>query len=263
MTNVHTSASNRLGLDYGGADLLPRPPVEIIDIHTHLNGSAAAEIYRTVADLYGIGLTYSMTQLEQVEQVRSVLGRRVRFIAVPNYTGEDRLHHHGRGFLERIEKFHAMGVRLVKFWAAPRGLDYGRESGDPDLLRLDAPQRLEAMEAASALGMIFMTHVADPDTWFASKYADASVYGTKARQYEPLEALLDRFTQPWIAAHMGGWPEDLEFLTGLLTRHDNLYLDSSAAKWMLRELSKQPRKSLASFLHRFRGRILFGSDSPR
>jgi hypothetical protein len=253
--------ANRLGLDYvAEASGLPALPTGIIDVHTHINGTAAARIYGQAADLYGVGLAYSMTQLEELEAVRDVLAGRVRFIAVPNYTGEDRRYHHGRGFLERIEKFHALGVRIVKFWAAPRGVDYGREVGDPDLLRLDAPCRLEAMEAASALGMVFMTHVGDPDTWFASKYTDVSLYGTKAQQYEPLEALLDRFTQPWIAAHLGGWPEDLAFLSRLMDRHDNLYLDTSAAKWMVRVLSSHDREALVSFLKRFAGRILFGTD---
>jgi hypothetical protein len=174
--------------------------------------------------------------------------------------GADRRHHHGPGFIERIRKFHDAGVRIVKFWAAPRGVDYGREVGDPSLLRIDAPMRIEAMEVASDLGMVFMTHVGDPDTWFATKYADASVYGTKAGQYEPLEILLDRFTQPWIAAHMGGWPEDLEFLTGLMQRHGNLHLDTSAAKWMVRELGGHDRGAIVAFLQRFSGRVMFGTD---
>ena len=256
------SAANRLGLDYTAeARRLPRPPATIIDAHTHINGPAAARIYQRVAGLYGIGLTYSMTQLEQVEPIRDIFGSSIRFIAVPNYGGEDRRHHHGRGFVERIEKFHAQGARIVKFWAAPRGIDYGREVGDDGLLRLDSGARLEAMQLAADLGMIFMTHVADPDTWFATKYADTTRYGTKRQQYEPLEELLDRFGQPWIAAHMGGWPEDLEFLWGLLERHDNLYLDTSAAKWMARELSRHPRQTLVDFMTRFRGRILFGTDT--
>ncbi len=253
--------ANRLGLNYAAeAAKLSRPVVPIIDVHTHVNGPESARIYGRAATLYGIELSYSMTPLEQLEAVREVLGDRIRFIAVPNYMGEDRRHHHGRGYIERLEKFHALGARIAKFWAAPRGLDYGREVGEPDLLRLDAPLRLAAMEVAAGLGMIFMTHVADPDTWFATKYADSAQYGTKAAQYEPLEVLLERFAQPWIAAHLGGWPEDLEFLSGLLERHDNLYLDTSAAKWMVRELSKHPRQELLSFLGRWKGRVLFGSD---
>jgi hypothetical protein len=169
-------------------------------------------------------------------------------------------HNMGPGYLERIEQYHRLGSRIAKFWAAPRSTDYALEMGDPTYMRLDAPNRIEAMQLASELGMYFMTHVADPDTWFATKYGDASTYGTKRQQYEPFEMLLERFTQPWIAAHMGGWPEDLEFLTGLLDRHENLYLDTSATKWMVRELSKHSRNEMIAFLTRFKGRVLFGTD---
>ncbi len=255
-------AANRLGLDYEAeARRFPPPAGGIIDVHTHINGPAAAAVHRRAASLYGVRLIYSMTPLEKAGAVRDVLGDSVRFIAVPDYSAKDRLHHHGPEFVRRIERFAALGARVVKFWAAPRGIDYGREAGDPALLRLDSPQRIAAMEAAAALGMVFMTHVADPDTWFATKYADASAYGTKAAQYEPLEALLERFPVPWIAAHMGGWPEDLEFLAELMARHDNLYLDTSAAKWMVRELSRHRRDDLVAFLRRFPRRVLFGSDT--
>ncbi len=254
-------AANRLGLDYAAeAASFPRLEHGIFDVHTHINGPAAASLYWRAAELYGVERVYSMTPLEKLPAVRQVLGDSVRFIAVPNWAAKDRRHEHGEAFLERIRRFHAEGSRIVKFWSAPRGVDYGREAGDPKLLRLDSPARIEAMELAADLGMVFMTHVADPDTWFAGKYSDASVYGTKAQQYEPLEELLDRFRGPWIAAHMGGWPEDLAFLSGLLSRHDNLHLDTSAAKWMIRELSRHPRLDLVGFLRRFRGRILFGSD---
>ncbi len=255
-------AANRLGLDYQqeAAKLASRPS-GIIDVHTHINGPRSAAIYRRVARLYGVSLVYSMTQLERIERVREVLGDSVRFIAVPDYTSPDRLFHHGPGYVQRLKRFGALGVRIAKFWAAPRGIDFGREVGDPDLLRLDSPARLEAMKVAADMGMIFMTHIADPDTWFATKYARASVYGSKAAQYEPLEALLQRFDVPWIAAHMGGWPEDLSFLSDLLRRHNNLYLDTSAAKWMVRELSRHSRDELVAFFRRWQGRILFGSDT--
>ena len=254
--------ANRLGLDYAAeAASLPAPPAPIIDVHSHINGLEAVEIYRRAASAYAIELTYSMTRLEDVEAIREAMGGRIRFIAVPNYWAEDdRLYHLGKGFTKRIEQYHALGARIAKFWAAPRATDYGIELGEPGFMRLDAPHRIEAMAAARDLGMIFMVHVADPDTWFATRYADASVYGTKRQQYEPLERVLEEFDRPWIAAHMGGWPEDLQFLTGLMDRHANLYLDTSATKWMVRELSRHSRQDLVSFLRRFRGRVMFGSD---
>jgi hypothetical protein len=59
---------------------------------------------------------------------------------------------------------------------------------------------------------------------------------------------------------MAGYPEDLDFLSGLLARHDNLYLDTSATKWMVRELSRHPREQVRDFFEQWRGRVLFGSD---
>lgn len=259
--NPNATPSNRLGLDYASeAARMRRLPRPIIDVHTHIHGAKAAVIYKRACELYGIGRTYSQTLYDHLDEVTDVLGDMVRYIAVPDWRSDDRKYAHGEGFLKRIEQFHARGARMVKFWAAPRGIDFGTEAGDPALLRLDSPLRIRAMELASELGMMFMTHVGDPDTWFATKYADASIYGTKASQYEPLEELLERFPQPWIAAHFGGSPEDLDHAAGLLERHRNLYLDTSAAKWMLRELSKYPRAAILEFMQRFRGRILFGSD---
>ena len=253
--------SNRLGLDYRreAQAFAPRSR-PIFDAHLHLAGPTAVRIFQEAAALYGVTRFLSMTPIEHVPAVQEALGDAVRFIAVPNYFGSDRRFEHGPGFLDAIERFHRLGSRVVKFWSAPRGLDYGRESGDPDLLRLDSPNRITAMELAASLDMTFMVHVADPDTWFATRYADPELYGTKASHYEPLRRLLDRFEVPWIAAHCGGWPEDLDFLDALLLDHPNVRLDISATKWMVRELSKHPRERLLEFFRRWRGRLLFGSD---
>jgi len=255
------SASNRIGLDYRAeAERLGAPVVPITDAHSHINGEQAAKIYKIIARLYGVEMTYSMTQLDQVDAVRSVLGDSVRFIAVPSYVDPDGGRAFKEGFLENIQAFHDNGSRMVKFWAAPRSKDYAKGFGDMSCFGLDGEWVQRAMELGESLGMMFMTHIADPDTWFAAKYTDTQWYGTKAQQYLPLERALDQRAVPWLAAHMGGWPEDLEFLDGLLSRHDNLNLDTSATKWMVRELSKHPAEALAEFLEKWKGRVLFGSD---
>ncbi|MBM4113449.1 MAG: hypothetical protein FJ253_08795 [Phycisphaerae bacterium] len=253
--------SNLSGLDYRAeAARFGRLPAPIVDCHSHVHGRRAVLLLREAMDLYGVGEIWSMTSLEQVDAMREVLGERIRFIAVPDFGAKDRRTAHGPQFLERIRAFHAQGARIVKFWAAPRGIDLGHDAGDPMLLRLDTPQRRAAMDLAASLGMTFMVHVADPDTWFATKYADASRYGTKRSHYEPLERLLEQYPNPWIAAHLGGSPEDLDFLSELLSRHANLFLDASATKWIVREVSKHPRERVVAFLARWRGRVLFGSD---
>ncbi len=261
MSVTSRTPANRLGLDYEAeARTIGTYRGPIVDCHTHINGKRAAAVYKRARDAYGVSLTYSMSKLESVPQLTDLFEGTIRFIAVPNYMGEDRRHNHGPGFLERIEKFHAAGSRIVKFWAAPRGKDYAHEAGEPTLLDLESPWRLKAAEMAEELGMMLMAHVADPDTWFATKYTDAKRYGTKLEQYAPLKRVLERFQTPWLVAHMGGWPEDLAFLDRLLGEHDNLYLDSSATKWMVRELSKHSRADLLAFLTKWQGRVLFGSD---
>ena len=233
----------------------------IVDVHTHVNGSAASRIFRDVMDAFGVSETWSQTQMAQAGAVREVLGDRVRFIAIPDYMAEDRRRAHTTGFLENIRAFHdEFGARIVKFWNAPRIVDYMEGESRGDIAGLDSPWRVRQAELACELGMSFMTHVGDPDTWFRAKYTDASVYGTKAGQYEALERMLERFDRPWIAAHLGGWPEDLGFLSGLLERHANLWLDTSATKWMVRAVSRHPREEVVAFMERWRGRILFGSD---
>ena len=255
-------SANRLGLDYRReAERLGPPPAPIVDAHAHIHGLAAARVYREVCDLYGVTRTYSMSTLAEAEDLKVFFGDAIRFIAVPEFMAEDRLHAHTEGFLDAIERFHGLGARVVKFWTAPRSRDYGAEVGDPSLLSLDNPWRIRAMEKAHDLGMMFMVHVADPDTWFTTTYADASVYGTKESQYEPLERAVARYPDtPWLLAHLGGWPEDLAFLDGLLTRHSTIYLDTSATKWMVRVLSAHPTSDARAFFERWRGRLLFGSD---
>lgn len=256
------SAANRFGLDYREeAARLGAPPVPIIDAHTHIAGATATRIYEEVRRLFGVRLTYSMTQYAGAQVVRDILGDTVRFIAFPTFSDPDRARAMRGGFLEAIQKFHdEFGSRVLKIWSSPRLREmYAGEAG-VDLVEIDSPWRVKACELGTQLGMMFMIHVADPDTWFATRYKDASVYRTKRQQYEGFERMLDRFTSPWIAAHMGGWPEDLGFLDSMLTKHPNLYLDTSATKWVVRELSRHPSAEVLAFFTKWRGRLLFGSD---
>lgn len=256
--------ANRFGLDYRAEarDRLGAPVCPIVDAHAHINGARAAEVYKEVCDLYGIERVYSQTQLAEADAVRAVLGDRIRFVAIPEYMHPDKKWAHTEGFLENLDAWHARGARMLKFWNAPRLRDFLGPAGlDPaEFVRFDSEWRLRIAEKARSLSMALMVHVADPDTWFSTKYADASVYGTKRGQYESLSRLLDQTGMPCLAAHMAGWPEDLGFIRGFLERHPKVVIDTSATKWMVRELSRHPRDELLGLLEDFSGRVLFGSD---
>lgn len=255
--------ANRFGLDYAHeGEVLGKPMCPIVDAHAHINGKRAAGVYRKVCDLYGVERVYSQTQLAQADVVKEVMGDRISFVAIPEYMHKDRKWAHTQGFLENLDEWHMRGARMFKFWGAPRLRDYvGTMDLDPkEIVGFDSDWKLKIAEKGKGLGMMLMVHCADPDTWFQTMYKDAGKYGSKASQYESLERLLTTTGMPCLAAHMGGWPEDLGFLSGLLDRHPKLILDTSATKWMIRELSKHDSAELIAFLDRYSGRILFGSD---
>jgi hypothetical protein len=260
-------AANRYGWDYRrAASGLGPPVVPITDAHAHLAGAEPCKVYDEARKLFGVTRTYSMTQLPQCAPVRDLLGESVRFIAFPSFAQPDRYRAFREGYIQTIEAFRKdFGSGMLKLWASPRLRDLipelkDRPFGATDLAEIDSVWRIRACEVGRSLGMMFMVHVADPDTWFATKYNDPAKYGAKRQQYEGLERMLDRFTSPWIAAHMGGWPEDLAFLDGLLARHPNLHLDTSATKWVVRALGLQEASAVRAFFVKWTGRILFGSD---
>jgi hypothetical protein len=163
-------------------------------------------------------------------------------------------------YLADIQAFRDLGAGFAKLWNAPRMKELFPGQEGLDLTEFDGAWRMRHARLAESLGMGIMVHVADPDTWFATRYADASRYGRKIDHYRGLRALMDQVPVPFIAAHMGGWPEDLSFLDTLLTQHPNLHLDTSATKWVVRALSSHPPERVTEFFIKWRTRILFGSD---
>jgi hypothetical protein len=275
-TSVRSSRpENTQGVDYAhelsrlNERLTSRAPraMPIIDIHNHINGLQAAAIYARVMQAASIAHAFTMVRIDDAAPIRAVLrsafagADRLHFIAFPNFRHENRLWAFTEGFLHDIARFHSeLGSRFIKLWNAPRLYEVFPRESWASVIPFDSPWRVKQVELAQSLGMGIMVHVADPDTWFATKYSDAAKYPPKPEHYASLERMLDRFAGPWIAAHMGGWPEDLAFLDGLLTRHPNLWLDTSATKWIVRELSQHPTSQLTDFLEKFAGRICFGSD---
>ena len=257
------TAANRFGADYTAEALRLGTPVRpIIDAHAHINGERASAIWRDAADAYGVVKVYSQTQLIEAAKVRGVLGEAIEFIAIPEYMSEDRQKSFTSGFIENLDRWaDEFGARCVKHWAAPRFWDLAESFDDPySVAAIDGAWRRKVSDRAVELGMMLMAHIADPDTWFATKYTDSSRYGSKADQYERLERMLESYDVPWLLAHMGGWPEDLGFLTTLLERYPKVVLDTSATKWMIRELSKHEQSEFVGFFKRFGERLLFGSD---
>jgi predicted TIM-barrel fold metal-dependent hydrolase len=192
-----------------------------------------------------------MSPLEEAVRIQRDWPDWVAFIAVPRWMDEPP--NYVDDWLRRIEMFYNIGSRIAKFHMAPATM---QRRG----WRLDSPQLRPVFKEIVARKMAVMTHVGDPDTWYGSKYTDSGKYGSRDEHYEMWEGVMEEyFDTPWIGAHLGGNPENLPRLQHLLDKFPNLMLDSSATRWMVREISAR-RDEAREFFIRNEDRILFGSD---
>jgi predicted TIM-barrel fold metal-dependent hydrolase len=253
---------NATGLNYRDRRHLGYAGPPLIDVHAHVlrtrspgEGDGApwaidqARRMLDVAAEFGVRRVYSMCPPEDIPSLRAEFGERLGFIG----SIAKKLDEPDEAAYALLERFAEQGVELLKFWAAPRG----RERG----LFLDAPWRIESARRARSAGLrTVMVHVGDPDAWFRTVYTDAARFGTKADQYVPLRRLLEEFPDfTWIGAHMGGDPEHPDHLEELLVTYPHLYLDTSATKWQVREVSAH-REAVLALILRHPTRFLFGSD---
>jgi hypothetical protein len=253
-TTTRRTPANRLGLDYRAVP--PRKlATPIIDVHSHIHQAPSLPAFFAAADAYGITSIVSMTPLSDVDGLTAAYPGRLQFIAIPRWRGMSNSEDFQRQWMADLETFRSKGATRMKFWVAPplRG-NHG--------LRLQDAFFKPILRLALDLGYDFMIHCGDPTVWFqpGQRYADVAKFGTKPEQYEQLEYLLESVApRTVIGAHMGGNVENPAFLQVLLDKYPHLLLDSSATKWVVREIARQP-DVVRDFVIRNQDRILFGSD---
>ncbi|MBV8781036.1 MAG: amidohydrolase family protein [Phycisphaerae bacterium] len=239
---------NRIGLDFRKA--MPRPKVQgpTIDFHCHLLAAKHGPVWFEAAKHYGWDRFVTMTPLEEAVALDRDWPGRLQFIVVPKWQ-EPSID----DWLRRLEAFHNMGSRIIKFHMAPGTMD---RTG----WRLDSAPIRRVIDEAVARNMVLMSHIGDPDLWYDGKYAADAKFGNRENHYkmwtDVMESVKDR---PWLGAHLGGHPENLNYLQSLLDRFPNLYLDTSATRWMQREISKR-RDAARDFIIRNQDRLIYGSD---
>jgi hypothetical protein len=259
---------NVTGIDYADRRHL-RYQGPIIDFHAHVmmtrpgdpptgpplgKGPGAtieqAETMLDVGSEFGIHQTVTMCPPDDIEPLRERFGERLAFNAMIN---KKTLDESDDQVCRTLDRFLELGTKVVKLWSAPRG----RERG----LVVDAPWRIEAIKRARSAGVrLVMVHVADPDAWFRTVYTDVAKYGTKPDQYVGLERMMNLFPDLiWVGAHMAGDSEHPDHLQALLENYPQFYIDTSATKWQVREVSPRAHAHRNLLTH-FAGRFLFGTD---
>lgn len=246
---------NRCDIDFGRP--MPRPKVNgiIVDFHCHLLAAHHGRVWFETAAHFGIDCFVTMTPLEEAVGLQRDYSGRLAFIVVPRWqdVATAPISQWLEDWRRRLDAFCNLGSRMVKFHMAPSTME---RRG----IKLDSPQLQPFFDAIIERKMGVMTHVGDPDTWYCTKYADCGKYGARDEHYAMWARVMEKYPDlPWVGAHMGGNPEDLERLQDLLDRFPNLSLDCSATRWMVREISAR-RDAAREFFIRNADRIIWGSD---
>lgn len=237
---------------------LERPPAyrytgPIIDAHCHFGAPAPTARMIRAGKLYGVTKWMGICRLDDVASIRRRLGERAGFSV---WTIHDRIRTDGsftRRNVDIVRRAADDGCHCIKFWYKP---EYNERTG----MFFDDPRLDPVFAAIVEAGLPVLVHIADPDVWWRHRYHDPARFETKRFTYRQLTNTLGRFPDLRVmVAHMGGSPENLNFLDDLLERYPNLRFDTSGTKWIARELAQQPAEARGFFIRRA-DRLLFGSD---
>jgi predicted TIM-barrel fold metal-dependent hydrolase len=183
-----------------------------------------------------------------------------RFIFAKYFPGSFRFSEGVKPMVREIATLKQEGYHLAKMQSAP--IMRGRTSASPDLLRMDSDEMALFFDALKDQSIPFLLHLSDPDTYYKTKYTDTRIYGTKERDLEELEGVLKRYpNQKFQIAHFAAQPEihRLDNLARWFDTYSNFNIDTSSARWMARELSKDPERA-REFVVKYSDRMHFGTD---
>lgn len=164
-----------------------------------------------------------------------------------------------RNSAAQVKGLHAAGFKGLKLWLGKPAVakTYG--------LRLEDDYISGALKAASDRQMPVLLHLADPPDFWTKRADGSSVYTDADGSFESWidrgEALFSRFPDiTFIGAHLLFLAGGIDNLNRIMSEHGRLCLDTAPGRWFYRKLSEQ-RAEAREFFHRWRNRLLLGSDS--
>ena len=271
-----------------------RPRFPLIDIHTHISGSARSQA--------GVELAAERTFYATPEELLAVMDRK-SIRSMVNLTGGYGVGvrqnvslydaaHPGRFYTftepsyerlleprysqiqaQAIEEAHRNGARGLKILKT-LGLYLRENITSGKLIPIDDPRFDPMWDTCGNLGMPVAIHISDPIAFFRpidrfneryeelSNHPDWSFHGRDFPSNAELIAARNRVIARhpktrFIVLHVGNFAEDLGNVTENLNRFSNMTVDIAAR---INELGRQPRTARA-FFDRFQDRILFGTDA--
>ena len=260
---------------------VPRFPV--IDVHTHFGPMVLGQEYEKEYDteqVLGNLARFGVEQVCNLELVwdgelermnRKTAGQEGRLFTFPSV---DVSRYEEPGFEEGVRRSMAAyaraGYRGVKLW---KNITLYLKDSQGGHIRLDDPKLACVFDAAGENGLVVLIHIADPKAFFTpfdgrNEYYECLVESPEwdfsgpghfsfREHMEMQEAVLSRHPGTvFVIAHCGSCSEDLGYVSGLLDRFPNLYVDIAAR---INGLGRQPYAARRFFL-RYADRVLFGTD---
>ncbi len=254
-------AHNHLGDDFGAGwanksatELIDRLDEAYVDTYVDLDGGWGEEILDS-----------------RLRKFKEAAPERFIFFGGPGWkhwqVDDDRF---GENAAKRFKAQVARGAQGLKIWK-----DFGLHVRDQHgiLVRVDDIRLDPLWNAVDELGLPVMIHVADPVAFFDpldetnERWDELNAHPEwqfPAPQFPSLISIMDDFARlvmrfpnlKFIAAHVGCYAENLEWVGILMQRCPNLYVDISAR---ISELGRQPY-SAKRFIEKFSDRVLFGID---
>lgn len=163
--------------------------------------------------------------------------------------------------VDEIRSMRVNGFSLAKMWAAPAWRNYIKTKSGA--FHLTDPRLKPLFETLIAEGFPLLLHVGDPDTYYATTYANSAIYGTKEEHLHELKQLLTSYPDLQLQlAHFAAQPEipRLDNLAKWFDEYPNFVIDTASSRWMARELSRNPDIA-RKFLIKYSTRVLFGTDA--
>ncbi|TFG32106.1 hypothetical protein EU527_10900 [Candidatus Thorarchaeota archaeon] len=231
----------------------------VFDAHTH--GIDTAALDRLVKTQKKFGIQRAILICHNLG-IKEYADRRYseRFIHAKYFSGASRFTNGVDPLIREISTLKEEGYHLAKMQSAP--MMRGRASASPDALRMDEIEMSRFFGAMMDEDIPFILHLSDPDTYYQTKYTDSQIYSSKERDLKELEGVLSKYNNMKIQiAHFAAQPEihRLDNLARWFDTYPNFNIDTSSARWMCRELGKDPKKA-KEFLMKYSDRVQFGTD---
>ncbi len=274
-----------------------RPPIIDFHSHLSLDGldrirtiMADSGIERMI-NLSGGSGRRGPEQWQAAQELSRLLGGKISNFAIPNWRGLGEA-----GWGDREAAALEMAVKDYGFQGLkiPKGLGLGYADERDQLVAPDDPRLNLLWDKAGELGIPVSIHVADPrafwwplseknERWdelgvhpywaygpihpqllatFAPQVQEmvmqrptVASWATLLQQSENLFRHHPKTT--FVAVHFGNCGEDLNYVSGVLERNPNVYIDMAAR---VGEFGRHPPDKVRAFFVRWQDRIVFGTD---